>query len=1112
MKTVIKAGKTLHNSWIGYIVAVGAVALATWLKHLAQPDIIPTDVPILYIVAIVPMAIYFGLGPAIFTSVLSALAYNFFFMSPTHHFTWSISEAPILAIFLAVGIIISLLESNLKKKRDEADREVAVRKHAEAELTKYRDHLEELVKQRTAALQESEERWSTTLASIGDAVIATDAGGRITFMNSVAEGLTGWVPAEVTGAPISKVFDIVNEITRQTVENPVDRVLREGIIVGLANHTVLIRKDGTELPIDDSGAPVRNREGKTVGVVLIFRDITERKQAEAYGEMGREVLQILNETEGSQDVIQRICAVLKARTGFDAVGIRLQNGADFPYYTQTGFPDDFLLTENTLLERNSDGGICLGKDGKVNLECTCGLVVSGKTDPANPLFTAGGSFWTNDSFPILDIPPGEDPRLHPRNRCIQKGFASIALVPVRSKDGIVGLIHLNDRRKGRFTLNAIELLEGIAAHIGAGLTRKQAEEKVKASETRYRRLFESAKDGILILDAETGMIVDVNPFLIELLGFSYEEFIGKRVWELGLLEDIFANKTKFAELQNRGYVRYENLPLETSAGQRINIEFVSNVYEVDHQRVVQCNIRDITERKHLEDTQTFLLRCGTPSSGEKFFESLARYLAQSLGMEYVCIDRLEGDGLTARTMAVYNNGIYESNISYALKDTPCGDVVGKPICCFPRDVRRLFPRDAALQDLKAESYIGTTLQSFDGKPIGLIAVIGQKPLKNQVLAEAVLKLVALRAAGELERQQAEEALRKSEERLRLHTENSPLAIVEWDANFVVTRWAGAAESMFGWKAAETVGKPIASLNMIYEPDIPIVNATMAKLTDGVSRSVTSSNRNITKDGRIISCTWYNSVLYDANGKMMSVMSEVEDITERKRADQAKDEFISLVSHELRNPLTVIIGSVQTALTPGLTAGEIKFLMQNAAEGGHSMEQIISNLLELSRYQANRLTLTREQVDIPLMARKVVEQVKLFHPLHHYVLDTAADVPPVIGDPVRIERILYNLIENAAKYSPHESQVKIKLARGETAVTVSVADHGIGMPAERINELFEPFQRLVDQSEHAKGLGLGLVVCKRLVEAHGGKIWAESKAGKGSTFFFTLPLNGLQTPL
>jgi PAS domain S-box-containing protein len=122
--------------------------------------------------------------------------------------------------------------------------------------------------------------------------------------------------------------------------------------------------------------------------------------------------------------------------------------------------------------------------------------------------------------------------------------------------------------------------------------RKRAEEALSASEVRYRRLFETAKDGILILDAETGMIVDVNPFLIEMLGFSHEQLTGKAIWEIGLFKDIASNKAKFDELQQQGYVRYEDLPLETADGRRIEVEFVSNVYVVGHQQVIQCNIRE----------------------------------------------------------------------------------------------------------------------------------------------------------------------------------------------------------------------------------------------------------------------------------------------------------------------------------------------------------------------------------------------------------------------------------------------------------------------------------------------------------------------------------------
>ena len=134
------------------------------------------------------------------------------------------------------------------------------------------------------ALQESREWLRVTLSNIGDGVITTDASGNCTFLNPVAEALTGWSNHEATtagtsgiGFPLDQIFRIVNEDTRAVVENPALRALRDGLVVGLANHTLLIAKDGTERPIDDSGAPIRNAKGGVAGVVLVFRDVTERR-------------------------------------------------------------------------------------------------------------------------------------------------------------------------------------------------------------------------------------------------------------------------------------------------------------------------------------------------------------------------------------------------------------------------------------------------------------------------------------------------------------------------------------------------------------------------------------------------------------------------------------------------------------------------------------------------------------------------------------------------------------------------------------------------------------------------------------------------------------------
>jgi PAS domain S-box-containing protein len=136
------------------------------------------------------------------------------------------------------------------------------------------------------------------------------------------------------------------------------------------------------------------------------------------------------------------------------------------------------------------------------------------------------------------------------------------------------------------------------------VVKKWAEDALNVSETRYRRLFETAQDGILLLDADTGQITDVNPFLIALLGYSHEELMGKKLWGIGMFENRAVSQGSFNELQKKGYIRYENLPLETKTGKLINVEFVSNVYQVDGGNVIQCNIRDITDRKRAEDELT----------------------------------------------------------------------------------------------------------------------------------------------------------------------------------------------------------------------------------------------------------------------------------------------------------------------------------------------------------------------------------------------------------------------------------------------------------------------------------------------------------------------------
>ncbi len=229
-----------------------------------------------YFIAVTATALYGGRGPGLLCILLSALAAHYLFVPPFDAFSLTFSALLQTGVFVVVSLFISALATrNARAERD---------------------------------ARRSRESLQTTLWSIGDAVISTDASGRVNFMNPVAERLTGWPLADARGRPLAEVFRIVNETTRETVESPADKVLRDGEIVGLANHTVLLARDGREVPIDDSGAPIRDERGRTSGVVLVFHDVTERREAER--ERSRLAAVVEHERERLKNLVSSVPGVV----------------------------------------------------------------------------------------------------------------------------------------------------------------------------------------------------------------------------------------------------------------------------------------------------------------------------------------------------------------------------------------------------------------------------------------------------------------------------------------------------------------------------------------------------------------------------------------------------------------------------------------------------------------------------------------------------------------------------------------------------------------------------------------------------------------------------------
>ena len=375
-----------------------------------------------------------------------------------------------------------------------------------------------------------------TLARIGDAVIATDTEGRVRFLNPAAESLTGWTQNEAAGVPLEKVFKIVNRGTRQAVESPAIRALRDGVIVGLSNDTLLISKDGAERPIgpvDDGAAPIRNDQGELAGVLLVFRDISELYRKEQH----------------LQDALTYADSIIATmREPFVVLDKNLRiNTANRAFYQ----------TFDTKKEETETRFIYDLGNGQWNIPRLRTLLeeVLSNSHPVH-------DFEMEHDFPTIG--------------------KKIMLLNARRFQSV-------DSQPDMILLAIEDISE-----------RKQAEVAVQTSEVRYRRLFETAKDGIFILDAKTLKIIDANPYMTELLGYTYEEFMGKELWEIGLFADKRESQAAYQELQQKGYIRYDHLPLETKHGQKAEVEFVSNVYEVNHRPVAQCNIRDISERSHLE--------------------------------------------------------------------------------------------------------------------------------------------------------------------------------------------------------------------------------------------------------------------------------------------------------------------------------------------------------------------------------------------------------------------------------------------------------------------------------------------------------------------------------
>ena len=629
--------------------------------------------------------------------------------------------------------------------------------------------------------------------------------------------------------------------------------------------------------------------------------------------------------------------------------------------------------------------------------------------------------------------------------------------------------------------------------------RKQTEKALINSEIQYRRLFESAKDGILILDAITGMIVDVNPFLINLLGYPKDNFKQKAVWEIGFFNDIIQSKEKFLELQQEEYVRYEDLPLKTADGRTINVEFVSNVYPVDNKNVIQCNIRDITERKQTEEVlhhKTALLEAQLNSS-----------------IDGIIIVDDEGKKILQNQRAIDLWKIpphIADNEDDHLQVQHVMDMTKNPEM-FVRNITDLYEHPDINSFDDVELVDGTVLERYSAP---VLDKYGKNYGRIWVFHDITER-------------------KKLETNLSTATEIAKLGYWEFNVKSGEFIFDDQYYRIIHGSSAEKQGGNIMraeefARRLVHPEDSEIINA---KLQEAISSHDPkyfgqAETRAFRDNGDITNVMVRFKVQKDQFGHAHAVYGISQDITERKydeqelikakekaeESDRLKSAFLANMSHEIRTPMNGILGFTELLKEPNLSGEEQQAFIDIIEKSGDRMLNIINDIVNLSRVESGNVEISISETNINMLVEDIYnffkpetdsKRIKLSFKNALFSSDAIINT-----DKEKVFAVLLNLVKNAVKFT-QSGAIELGYEMKDKFLEFFVKDTGSGIPSEQKEIIFERFRQGSESlTRNYEGAGLGLSISKAYVDMLGGKIWTESNKKQGSTFRFTIPyING-----
>jgi PAS domain S-box-containing protein len=330
------------------------------------------------------------------------------------------------------------------------------------------------------------------------------------------------------------------------------------------------------------------------------------------------------------------------------------------------------------------------------------------------------------------------------------------------------------------------------------------------------------------------------------------------------------------------------------------------------------------------------------------------------------------------------------------------------------------------------------------------------------------------------------------------------AVISTNMDDKIQSWNKGAESLYGWQSYEVIG---SALSEVVHTTYGVQQKKEMReelLQEGNWKGELSHKR---KNGSRVFVLTSMSLLRDEDNKPLGIVSVNRDISDRKKLEQGKDDFIALASHELKTPLTstkLYIDVLKQRFEDTHDKKSLTYLLK-INDQVRKLLELVNYLLDVSKVQAGKLQFTVERTHIDTFVREVVRDIEQLTETHHFHIEGKTEAY-VLLDKDRLRQVLVNILNNSIKYSSQANKVDVSIRKENTHIIVSIRDFGIGIPKEKHTKIFERFYQVDDSKGYTySGIGLGLYISKEIIEKHNGKIWVESEEGRGSTFYFSLPI-------